>query len=369
VRTRTRDEIAAALKANAKTPYGLVRTARAERLVQLADGCGDRSLVVRALLDVVEAHNWDGTGERMLVPFARLLRMWDDHPDDFDRHAVYRLHWQFKWVTGDLLGLPGVPLAAIQRWLAEMATRYRQAGYGMRAVYKARFSVAWHIGDMDAAQRAFDDWMAADRDEMSDCRACETNRVGDWYDDLGRDAEALAAWQPILTGELDCLQEPHRVLADSLLPLVRLGRLDEARANHLRGYGMVRGDPGLRRVVGGHIEFAALTGSEARGLEILAEHATWLGPDRANGDDRSSFLKGVAILLRRLVVLGRADLPVATPAGRAPATPVGELLAIVEAKVVDTARRFDERNRTTAVGDRTRARLAQQPLAAVPLDV
>ena len=32
--------------------------------------------------------------------------------------------------------------------------------------------------------------------------------------------------------------------------------------------------------VGRHIEFCALTGNEARGLEILAEHQAWLADTR-----------------------------------------------------------------------------------------
>ena len=108
---------------------------------------------------------------------------------------------------------------------------------------------------------------------MSDCHACELGGQGDWHEPIGDDAEALRAWAPVLRGERDVHRGAAPVLAKSLLPLLRLGRVDEARANHLRGYRMVRGNPNLLRAIGQHIEFAALTGNEARGLEMLAEHA------------------------------------------------------------------------------------------------
>jgi tetratricopeptide (TPR) repeat protein len=366
----TPDEIAAALVANDHAPYGPTRTRRAEQLVEFAEQTGDRPLLVRALQQLIEAREFDGHADEILVPFARVMRMWDEHPGDFDEGAVHSLHWHFKWVSSSVLSHPGIPLSAIERWREEMADRYRQAGYGLHAVYARRHFLAAHLGHGEEAARWFDEWLAADRDDMSDCHACDRNGQGEWLVQVGRDEEALAVWAPVLRGELRCTEEPHRVLAKSLLPLVRLGRLGEARNNHLRGYQMARGNASLRRAVAEHLEFAALTGNETRGLEMLAEHAGWLAPDNVDPWTRFEFLEGVAVLLARLRELGHADLPVPSPRGTTPTTPVGELLPAVLAEIAELTGRFDERNGTPAVGGRSRTRLAQRPLVdLLPLGV
>jgi len=353
-------EIADALAENRAAPAGPARSARAEQLVELAAGTDDRPLTIRALQELIRAYEYSGEQDKILVPFARVIRMWDENPADFDRAATYYLHWHFKWVTSGMLAHPNVPLASINRWLDEMAVRYRQVGHGMHAVHANRHYVAEHVGDVPAAARAFDDWLAAERDQMSDCHACDRSNQGDWYVATGKDAEALEVWQPVLAGELWCDEEPHRALAKSLLPLVRLGRHGDARGNHLRGYRMARGNPSLRATVGRHLEFAALTGNEPRGLEILAEHAAWLTADVENARDRLSLLEAVVVLFRRLDMLGHPDLVIATPGAQAPTATVGELLPRLERETAELAARFDERNGTTAISDRSRERMRRE---------
>src|SRR5262249_43063734 len=253
---------------------------------------------------------------------------------------------------------------------------------GMHAVYAQWHYFAAHIGDDANAARWFEEWRAAARDDMSDCRACDPNGQGEWLAYLGRDAEALEIWAPVLGGSARCTEEPPRVLAKSLLPLVRLGRLGEARDNHLRGYRMVRGNPNLRRAVGEHIEFAALTGNEARGLEMLADHAAWLAPEGEDASIRHGFLEAVAVLLVRLGELGHAETPVPTPKADTPTTPphpprgpppparAAAPRPPAPADTADPTRRSHPPTGPPAAGARPRPRLAQVPLLdALPLGV
>lgn len=366
----TPTEIAAALSENSSAPFGRPRNVRSEELAELATQTGDRPLTIRALQELIRAHEYGGERDRMLVPFARVLRMWDENPADFDASTSYRLHWQFKWVSSGMVDHPGVSLTIIRQWLDEMESRYRRAGYGLRAVHSGRHVLAAHLGDTEAAERAYDDWVTADRDMMTDCHACERNGQGDWKATTGRGAEALDIWQPVLDGSLRCDEEPHRVLAQSLLPLARLGLLEEARANHLRGYRMARRNPNLRIAIGKHIEFAALTGNEARGLEILAEHADWLEPSGENANARRAFLEGVAILLQRLHLLGYAETSVPAPRATSEVMAVGDLLEKVTGEIADIVRLFDERNANTTVSRRSQARLSHPAVVEVlPLGI
>lgn len=360
------DEIYHALWENDQEPFGRPRTARAEEIVALADQVNDRPVLIMSLCELVRAYERSAERGKMFVPFARMLQMWDDRPEDFDEASTYRLHWQFKWVTTGMVSHPQIPLATIQQWLDEMERRYRLAGYGQRAVWSARFDIAEHVGDQSTAQQAFTEWLASERDDMADCPACEANDRGGWLATQGQDDEALRSWAPVLDGELVCEEEPHRLLADSLLPLVRLGRLDQARANHLRGLRMARRNLNLQRAVGDHIEFCALTGNEARGLEILAEHVTWLDAE-VTPLQRLGFAAAAALLLRRMCALGHGEEPVTGPpptggAAHQQGWTMASLLDYTESRVNELVERFDERNGTAAVSDWARARMARQPL-------
>ncbi|MEV7507561.1 tetratricopeptide repeat protein [Streptomyces sp. NPDC091201] len=365
--TLTREEIVRGLTENREAPNGAARNAHAEALAGAAEAHGDRELFREALDNLINAYLYSAESSKMLVPFARLLQEYDKDPAAFSEWDAHSLFWQFKWVASAISDSPGIPLDSATGWLEEMERRYRIAGYSERPVREAEMWLAHATGDDARADRAFRRWLEAERDDMSDCQACELCGQGQYAVLHGDDAEAMQLWQPVLAGELTCAEEPHRVLATSLLPLLRLGRADEARANHLRGYRMARGNESLLPSVGRHIEFCALTGNESRGLEILAEHAAHVSP-LANLDDRLAFHGGILVLLRRLRDLGHGSLPSVAYEG-SPRT-VSELYEVLHAGCLDIARQFDARNGTTRTSDRFLDRVGRKPLvAALPLGV
>jgi tetratricopeptide (TPR) repeat protein len=361
------DALRRAMAENAEEPEGPARNARAEQLLAEAEKLNIPLAVIEALGHQLKVYNYSSEKAKMFVPFARLLRMWDERPEDFDEYETHSLHWVFKWMTTGMLDQPHIPLAAMEKWLAEMEHRYRLAGHSERAVRSAEYSVAAHVGDLARAERAYAAWLAADRDTMADCHACELHEQGWWQSQRGRDEEALELWAPVLEGEFTCAHEPHAVLASSLTPLLRLGRLDEARANHLRGFRLVRSMESMRSAYADHVEFCALSGNEARGLELLAERPAYFTDD-GHPRSRLDFTAVVALLMDRLTELGLGDRPVPGPAGRS--WTAAELAAHARAEALALAARFDERNGTAHVSERARARMARRPLVErLPLGV
>ncbi|MFD5162041.1 tetratricopeptide repeat protein [Streptomyces hawaiiensis] len=361
------DALREAMAENAGQPEGPARNARAEELLTAAEKLNIPLAVIEALGHQLKVYNYSSEKGKMFVPFARLLRLWDERPEDFDAYETHSLHWVFKWVSAGMLDQPHIPLASIEKWLGEMEHRYRLAGHSERAVRSAEHSVAAHVGDVARAERAYAAWLAADRDAMADCHACELHGQGWWRAEQGHDAEALELWRPVLEGEYACAHEPHTALASSLVPLLRLGREEEARSNHLRGVRLVRAMESMRGAYAEHVEFCALTGNEARGLELLAERPAYFTDD-GHPQSKLDFMSVVALLMDRLTGLGLGDRQVPGPAGRE--WTARELATHARGEALALAARFDERNGTTHVGERARARMARQPLAErLPLGV
>ncbi|MFF5447426.1 tetratricopeptide repeat protein [Streptomyces sp. NPDC012888] len=363
----TPEEIAKGLAENASAPGGPARNAHAEALVAAAEATGDRALFRRTLDNLIGAYLFSAESPKMLVPFARLLQEYDNDPGAFGSWEVHTLFWQFKWVANALTNSPDISLESATGWLDEMERRYRLAGHSERPVREAEMWLADSTGDDARAERAHRAWLKAERDEMSDCHACEINGQGQYALLRGDDTRALDVWAPVLERQRTCAEEPHRVMARALLPLLRLGRLDEARAHHLHGYRLSRGNESLLPAIGRHMEFCALTGNESRGLEILAEHTAQLRP-LANANSQLAFHGGVLVLLRRLTELGHGTMP--APAYDGGRRTVAELYEFLHAESLAIARRFDARNGTTRVSERFAARIARAPLTdLLPLGV
>ncbi|WP_448318046.1 tetratricopeptide repeat protein, partial [Streptomyces sp. CO7] len=361
------DELRRAIAENGERPEGPARNARAEQLLADAESLGIPLAVIEALGHQLTVYNYSSEKDKAFVPFARLLRMWDERPEDFDAYETHSLFWRFKWMSTGMLGQPHIPLDAMENWLEEMERRYRLAGHSERAVRSCEFHVASHVGDLERAERAYRAWMAADRDRMADCYACELQGQGWWQVTGGHDAEALEVWGPVLEGRFTCAHEPHNVLASSLLPLLRLGRLDEAKANHLRGFRLVRATESMRSSYAEHVEFCALTGNEARALELLAQRPAYFTDD-GHPSSKKDYLAVTALVMDRLVALDMGARQVPGPAGRD--WTAAELAAHARAEALSLAEAFDRRNGTSYVSDRVRERMAREPLVErLPLGV
>ncbi|MDI2132274.1 hypothetical protein [Yinghuangia seranimata] len=341
-------------------PYGTARSARSEALVGTAERLGRDDLTAWALVHLIKSYNYGGESPKGPVAMSRLLRLYDERPGAFDERLTHSLFWHLKWITSSLMAVPEVPLATIRGYQAEMERRYRAAGHSLRPVHQSAFYLARHVGDDDEARRRFAAWLAADRDTLSDCDACERREQGRWLVRQSDDAGALELFAPTLAGSRTCAEEPQLTLSTSMIPLLRLGRTDEARSHHLRGYRLVRGKVSTYDTVAEHIEFCALTGNEGRGVEILAEHRAWLAAPHSDLLDHLGYLEGATVLLRRLAALGRGDVPVADVPGTDGTA--GALLARCEAEIAGITARFDARNGTDAVTTRTRERLERAPL-------
>ncbi|MGW4086433.1 hypothetical protein ACWEGS_25740 [Streptomyces sp. NPDC004822] len=354
---QTTDELFEALRENDRRPYGRTRTVTAEELAEAAELFGEPVPLIHALLELQEAYTYGSEPRKSPVVFARLLNLFDEQPDVFDDRLRHQLFWRFKWVANALRSLPEVPLASLRQWQTEMRDRYEKAGLDLQPYYGQAYQLAAHVGEDTAL--AYELWAGRTRSPLSDCEACETCERALYHLAAGDDQRALRAWEPVLAGEESCQEEPARSVSYALLPLLRAGRTDEARRLHLAGYRGCRRNPSMAGEIGRHLEFCALTGNEARGLELLAENRT-LFDEVDSPLAQLDLLTGVEVLLTRVETLGHGELPAAGYPGRS--WTVASLRAEVRRRADDLAARFDARNGTTAHTDRRAARLHRAPL-------
>ncbi|MET9683736.1 hypothetical protein [Streptomyces coeruleorubidus] len=351
------DELYQALQENDRRPYGRTRTVTAEELVDAAEQFAEPVPLIHALLELQEAYTYGSEPRKSPVVFARLLTLFDEQPDVFDERLRHMLFWRFKWVAHALRQLPEIPLASLRQWLTEMRDRYEKAGLGLQPYYGQAYQLAAHVGEDTTP--AYELWAARTRTRLSDCEACEICERALYHLTAGDDERALRTWEPVLAGKESCQEEPTRSVSYALLPLLRTGRTDRARELHLAGYRGCRRNPSMAQEVGRHLEFCALTGNEARGLELLSENRS-LFDEVDSPLDLLGFLTGVEVLLQRVEFLGHGELPAAGYTGRT--WTVAGLRAEVRGRADDLAARFDARNGTTAHSDRRRARLDRAPL-------
>jgi hypothetical protein len=334
---------------------GPAKVALLEEAVRLADTHGDVEEGYRARQVLIRAATFGGLPDRALVAFSWCLAQSDREPESF---PVGELLWEYKWVVGHIYEFPQVGLGQIESMMGDMARRYAEAGSTLRAIHTKGRQLAIHRGDRRSAAREHRALHSVPRDWLSDCPACERDADVEYLAWCGKDSEALEHAGPILKGYYTCAEVPQRTYARILLPLVRLGRVEEAMAWHVKGYRMIARNPNFLTYVADHLTFLVLTDNLARGVKLLEKH---LGDALATPamSWRFDFYLASRLLLERLREQGQETLKLRLPKyfplhhaeGR---YSVKELEGWFAGQLKELAGRFDARNGTKAFARKMR---------------
>ncbi|MEV6215386.1 hypothetical protein [Nocardia sp. NPDC051833] len=345
-------------------PYGDAKDALLEQVLRHAEAGGHTDIAFNTRMRLIAAYAQGMSPAKLFVPFARCLADYDREPGAYDDWVAGSLRWDFKFAVRAMTNFPEVPKDRALAALDQMEQRYRVEGQSPQAVYAYRHYVAKHLGDLTEAESWYERWCTTPRDENSDCAGCDPTGKVTWLASRGRDAEAVELAAPVLRGELNCDEQPQLILTALLLPYLRTGQLDAARDAHRRSYRVLRTKPQDVSAIATHLEFCALSGNQARGLELLDRHLGWL--DRSpNPSAAMDFAAAAALLLRTVEDAGHGDTVVRRPAhlDRPAAESTARALhAELAAEALAIAARFDRRNGTTHQTELVRTVLASTPI-------
>ncbi|MFC6017621.1 hypothetical protein ACFP2T_15575 [Plantactinospora solaniradicis] len=345
---------------------GPARTALLEDIMWRADIGGHAKLASVARRLVADAYCQDGQWERAFPLFDQCLREFDLRPWEFGPAEVTDLVRWLTFTAQSMADFPDIPLRQIHDTHQELEQRLRAAGHSSRGLYAARRRLAQMIGDWDAEERAYRQWIAAggpDPDDVWDFEADLERLV--LRGDAASMARAYALAEPVLSGGRRFTEPAVPVQCLMLLPLVRAGEhrkaaLVERRIRRAMAQGAHRYE-----YLGMLVEFYAHTGNEDAGIDLLGLMEGFDAFERPSG--KLEFATAVAVLTGRLMALGRGGTLIDLGDGRGPVS-FEALHDRTRGIALDLAARFDTRNGSTAYGDRIRARLVAEPVADfVPL--
>ncbi|MGS2807584.1 hypothetical protein [Nocardia sp. MW-W600-9] len=362
--SETTDDLWRLLAQAGHMPYGDSKDALLEQVLRHAEAGGHTDLAFRARMRLIAAYAQGMSPAKLFVPFARCLADYDREPGAYEEWVAPALRWDFKFAVRAMTNFPEVPKDRALAALDQMEQRYRVEGQSLHAVHAYRHYVAKHLGDLTEAEHWYERWCTTPRDENSDCAGCDPTGKVAWLASRGRDAEAVELAAPVLRGELNCDEQPQLILTALLLPYLRTGQLDAARDAHRRSYRVLRTKPQDVSAIATHLEFCALSGNQARGLELLDRHLSWL--DRSpNPSAAMDFAAAAALLLRTVADAGHGDTVVRRPAHLE--RPAAESTALtlqqeLTAEALAIAARFDQRNGTAHQTELVHALLASTPI-------
>ncbi|QVQ50842.1 hypothetical protein J4H86_18505 [Spiractinospora alimapuensis] len=358
-----------------RLPPGTVRAATIRELAEEAESAE----LVEPLLDIrlelvytlgVPIARKESVDE-VITAFARCLTIYDQRPELFTNERLDDF-----WAGLGLVGIamkdaPTFPMDRLRGILDDMETRARPDRDDLHTIELVRLQLESRAGDTVAADAALGRLRPLDPPPYVNHSATVLDMVV-YLAELERDQDAVDAAEPLLSGQVpirsgDGEVDPRGRLACLLLPLVRLGRLEEAVEIHRQSWQSNGIEPDMAR----NMEFCVLTGNDERGLQIMGRLIED-GLPSANYDELRMAC-AMALVCRRMVDLGRGEETFSLnpdPEHRETGSwTFTELHAHYVADSLRFARDVDELNGITATTEWTRARLDAQPLLdSLPLN-
>ena len=126
---------------------------------------------------------------------------------------------------------PEISLSQINGAFDDMERRFKAGGHSLRDVYASRRWVRQLIGEWDAEERYYRQWLAAGGPRPGDVWEfeAEIERLVLRGDDASI-SRALPLAAPVLTGQMTFTQTPTPIQCLMALPLARIGERDLAAA-------------------------------------------------------------------------------------------------------------------------------------------
>lgn len=253
-------------------PNTPTRVAILEEAVREAGHLQDDAWGYEARKELVTAATFSGLREKALVAFSWCLAYFDRNRGELDDYEEHSLLWSYKWIVGGITDFPQVSRGQIEQMLGDLERRLKAAGCGPRTANYYRYQNALFMGDLGTAREFHRKFMRQARDSLSDCDACECNRSAQIYFHTGQDEKGLETVDPILRGHLSCAEIPHTTLSHVLMPLTRLGRVDEAHRLQERGYRMISSNRDFLPNIALHMQFLAHHGEYNKPVRMFARH-------------------------------------------------------------------------------------------------
>ena len=315
-----------------------------EEAVRLADRARDLDAGFEARLRLMEAALVCGSADILLVAYTWCLSQAEREPERF---SLYQMLWRYRWAIVYLPTFPEIPRAQIEDAIADMTRRYESAGASLRPVHLLRWKVAMKLGDGKTAADARRAWSRCRRDWLTDDDQTEQVTQIDYLLFRERWAEAAEA----AAKYLDPSQRSHSYV-DSVLswmpvPLLRLGRPDEAMDYHQRGYRLTTRNAALVTQAGRHIQFLALTHNFPRAVRLVERYLPYCV--RSDPEDQVEFYPCLVSLLRVMRNIGKTSVKLRL----APACPgyrpdgrydLADLERVYREQAVAVAARYDARD-------------------------
>jgi len=267
-----------------------------ENLVRLADSAGDIHGAYNARMEMVQCANFAGQNDKALVAFTWCLSQSDKFPDQFDMHSLL---WKFKWILENAPTFSQISKEKIYELQDDLQKRLQESGYNLRPILFLRWVNAMRMGEFERAGQHMEKWRETTRDNMADCKACEENKLSEYFGRVGQLDRSVEVAEKLLDGRMTCAEVPHLTFGHLVPTYLKLGRVDELKKNHSAWYNLIKDNEDLLTPIARQFLLLGGTLQFPQAVAIFERHSSW-AVRTVSDEDRFNFYDAAGLVFEKM---------------------------------------------------------------------
>ncbi len=143
------------------------------------------------------------------IVFPQLLQLHDSYLKKHGNNPyTFDVMWKYKWILGTAEDFYQISLKQMDQLLEDFRRRCLEYGYSLRTYYRYVYAFFQYI-DWGKAEEAYHKFLQYDRDNLSDCKACELSLEVGYLLATGQEEQAIKRATVLMSRQLQCSEVPE----------------------------------------------------------------------------------------------------------------------------------------------------------------
>ena len=210
----------------------------ADRLMGLAAETGDLALQTHVSLNAVLPYRHSGQYEKSLKALAFCLA--NRSLVETNRHLLLM---SCACVLNGTSDLPQISFESIKSMEQEFRQIVKETDDNISEVLCEGWCLRSKMGRLEEAWEMYQDWKTNYRDRRSSisiCKDCSDHSLMKLYINRGENEVAIKLADKVIASNANCVMVPKGTHAEVLLPLMRLGNIENAKHHHEEGMKLLK---------------------------------------------------------------------------------------------------------------------------------
>jgi len=209
-----------------------------KKCIDEADREKDYILSLDLRYDYIKESVFNGDCYKAVIMFPEYMALFDKHPDKHDKEAFMIA---FKWIIEDIGDFYQITVEMAESYFEEFKKRCEMYGYSLRTYYMKKMLFYVH-SKPEKAKELHELFRKSERDDLSDCEACEMSHDIRMEFNFGTEEKALAMLNEMLEKGISCGEVPEVTYGKCIEHFTKIGAIYEAEHYSSLLMPMIRGN-------------------------------------------------------------------------------------------------------------------------------